>query len=177
MNAVEIEEALSTLTAEPFDRAEFPYAFLAAFGNKETTLKRLRSGQSNASDIPEGVLQRSNIHIATCDDGRVAETLAALRQSSRTTSAKAKFILATDGDTVEAEDLNGGEHIASAYGEFANHFGFFLPLAGISTVSEIKNNPIDVKATGRLNKLYVELLKENPEWATAARRPARGGRP
>jgi hypothetical protein len=27
-----------------------------------------------------------------------------------------------------------------------------------------------VRATGRLNKLYVELLKENPEWATEARR-------
>jgi hypothetical protein len=171
MNAVEIEEALSTLAAEPFDRAEFPYAFLAAFGNKETTLKRLRSGQSNASDIPEGVLQRSNIHIATCDEGRVAETLGTLRQSPRTVSAKARFIMATDGVTVEAEDLSGGEHIASAYTEFANHFGFFLPLAGISTVSEIKNNPIDVKATGRLNKLYVELLKENPEWAAADRRP------
>jgi hypothetical protein len=27
-----------------------------------------------------------------------------------------------------------------------------------------------VRATGRLNKLYVELLRENPEWATAERR-------
>ena len=30
---------------------------------------------------------------------------------------------------------------------------------------------IDVRATGRLNKLYMELLKDNPEWATEARRP------
>ena len=30
---------------------------------------------------------------------------------------------------------------------------------------------IDVRATGRLNKLYIELLKDNPEWATEARRP------
>ena len=27
-----------------------------------------------------------------------------------------------------------------------------------------------MRATGRLNKLYIELLKENPEWATEARR-------
>jgi hypothetical protein len=44
MNAVEIEEAVSALAEKPFDRAEFPFAFLEAFGNKETTLKRLRSG-------------------------------------------------------------------------------------------------------------------------------------
>lgn len=36
MNAVEIEEAVSGLAAAPFDVAEFPFAFLAAFGNKET---------------------------------------------------------------------------------------------------------------------------------------------
>ena len=171
MNAVEIEEAVSELASQPFDRAEFPYAFLAAFDNGETTIKRLRTGQTNASDVSSGVLQRNHIHIATCNYGAVAETLKALRDSPKTTSAKAKFILATDGVTLEAEDLLSGEHIASAYLQFGQHFGFFLPLAGISTVKEIKNNPIDVKATGRLNKLYVELLRDNPDWASADRRP------
>ena len=70
MNAVEIEEAVSALAAQPFDRAGFPYAFLAAFGNKETTIKRLRAGSSNASDVPGGVLQRNNIHIATARRAR-----------------------------------------------------------------------------------------------------------
>jgi hypothetical protein len=171
MNAVEIEEAVSELESKPFDREGFAYDFLSAFGNKDTTIKRLRSGQSNASDIKGGVLQRSNIHIAVCDEGDVGATLASLRQSPKTASAKAKFILATDGLTLEAEDLASGEVIASAYSAFAEHFGFFLPLAGISTVKEIKNNPIDVKATGRLNKLYVELLRDNPEWGTEEKRP------
>ena len=75
MNAVEIEEAVSALVAAPFDSQEFPYSFLAAFGNKETTIQRLRSGASNTSDIPGGVLQRTNIHIATCDVGKVGENL------------------------------------------------------------------------------------------------------
>lgn len=171
MNAVEIEEAVSELAAAPFDRDEFPYAFLTAFGNKETTVKRLRSGQSNASDISGAVLQRNNIHIAVCDAGGVGSALSGLRQSPKTLGAKAKFILATDGVTLEAEDLTSGEVIASPYSEFAEHFGFFLPLAGISTVKEIKNNPIDVKATGRLNKLYVELLRDNPDWGTEEKRP------
>ena len=170
MNAVEIEEAISDLALQPFDAAEFPFAFLAAFGNKDTTLKRLRVGNSNKSDIPGGVLQTSNIHIAVCEVGAVGETLKALRASPATTKAKAKFILATDGQTLEAEELVSGETIACVYPDFPNHFGFFLPLAGISTIKEITDNPIDVRATGRLNKLYVELLHENPDWATAERR-------
>ncbi|HQS01559.1 MAG: lactate dehydrogenase [Halothiobacillus sp. 24-54-40] len=170
MNAVEIEEALSNLALAPFDAVEFPFAFLAAFGNKDTTLKRLRAGNNNASDVPGGVLQRSNIHIAVCESGRVGETLNALRASPATIKAKAKFILATDGQTLEAEELITGETIATAYADFPDHFGFFLPLAGISTLKEIKDNPVDVRATGRLNKLYVELLRENPDWATDERR-------
>jgi hypothetical protein len=63
MNAVEIESAVSDLARQSFDSEEFPLAFLQAFGNKETTLKRLRAGVSNKSDLG-GVLQTNNIHIA-----------------------------------------------------------------------------------------------------------------
>jgi hypothetical protein len=170
MNAVEIEAALSELACHPFDAANFPYDFLAAFGHKDTTLKRLRTGNNNASDVPGGVLLRNNIHLAVCSADAVGSTLAALRASTATTKAKAKFILATDGANLEAEEIAAGETIACAFTDFPNHFGFFLSLAGISTVQEIKDNPIDVRATGRLNKLYVELLKENPDWAKAERR-------
>jgi hypothetical protein len=170
MNAVEIEEAVSALVAEPFDAAEFGFQFITAFGAKKTTVDRLRRGDSNQSDV-DGVLQRNNIHIAVAPAGAVGVTLAALRASAKTVSAKAKFILATDGDTVEAEDLVSGDVIAGPYADLPRHFAMFLPLAGISTVKEIKNNPVDIKATGRLNRLYVELLKDNPDWATEAKRP------
>jgi hypothetical protein len=170
MNAVEIESAISDLALEPFDAAEFPFVFLAAFGNKETTIKRLRAGNNNSSDVPGGVLLRGNIHIAACEPGSVGVTLKALRASPATTKAKAKFIFATDGQTLEAEELITGETITCDYPDFPNHFGFLLPLAGISTIKEIKDNPIDVRATSRLNKLYVELLGDNPEWAKDKRR-------
>lgn len=169
MNPVEIEEAVSNLALEPFDRAEFPFQFLAAFDNKDTTIRLLKSGKSNASDVSGGVLQRNNIHIATCDVGDVDATLDALRASPKTATAKAKFILATDGESFHAEDLTGGGTVACAYAEFPDHFGFFLPLAGITTVEQIKESSFDVKATGRLNRLYVELLKDNPDWAAAER--------
>jgi hypothetical protein len=182
MNAVEIEAAISDLALQPFDAQEFPFVFLAAFGNKDTTLKRLRTGNNNASDVQgdgvNGVLLRNNIHMAVCQAGAVGQTLQALRASPATTKAKAKFILATDGQTLEAEELIsgagvdglGGETVACAYADFPDHFGFFLPLAGISTIKEIKDNPIDIRATGRLNKLYEELMRHNPNWATADRR-------
>lgn len=169
MNAVEIEQAISELAEQPFDAGEFPFAFLQAFGNKETTLRRLRKGESNKSDV-RGVLQTNNIHIAVAPAGEVTTTLAALKASPATARAKAKFILATDGDTFEAEDLTSGDTVACAYADFPNHFGFFLPLAGITTVRRIAENAFDIRATSRLNRLYVELLKDNAEWGAADRR-------
>ncbi|MEJ5020232.1 DNA methyltransferase [Ochrobactrum vermis] len=169
MNAVEIEEAISALAELPFDADEFPFAFLQAFGAKETTLRRLRSGETNKSDLG-GVLQTSNIHIAVAPEGAVTETLGKLKASPATTRAKAKFVLATDGKEFQAEDLNTGEVVVCNYPDFPDHFGVFLPLAGISTVKQIRESAFDIKATGRLNRLYIELLKDNPEWSSAARR-------
>lgn len=170
MNAVEIEEAVSMLAEQPFDAESFPFAFLEAFGNKETTIKRLKSGTTNQSDLPGGVLQRNNIHMKVCPEGEVPATLNALRTSPATTKQKVKFIFATDGKTFEAENLADGETVACDYAQFSDHFGFFLALAGITTVKQIRENAFDIKATGRLNRLYIELLKENPDWGTAERR-------
>jgi hypothetical protein len=138
MNAVEIEEAVSKLAEAPFDVEMFPFDFLEAFGNKLTTLKKLqsKSGGSNQSDLPGGVLQRNNIHLQVCSEGEVTNSLSALRDSPATTRYKAKFILATDGKTLEAENLADGETIACNYPDFHDYFGFFLPLAGITTVKQ-----------------------------------------
>jgi len=170
LNAVEIEEAITNLAAEDFDSKNFMYAFLEAFGNKATTINRLRSGSSNASDVEGGVLQRNNIHMAVCTEGEITRILSQLKVSSATSKKKAKFVLATDGIDLEAEDLTSGETIACAYKDFPDHFGFFLPLAGITFEKSVKNPELDIKATSRLNRLYVELLRVNEDWAADERR-------
>ena len=115
MNAVEIEEAISELAEQPFDPTSFPFAFLQAFGNKETTLKRLRAGASNKSDLG-GVLQTNNIHIAVCrarrghEDARRAEGQPGDGQGEGASSSSRPT--ATD---FEAEDLTSGETVACAY--------------------------------------------------------------
>ena len=78
MNAVEIEQAISDLCAAEFDAVEFPFQFLEAFGEKATTIKRLRPGRIPRieSDLTGGLLQRNNIHLlVTLPAG--ARTLAA----------------------------------------------------------------------------------------------------
>ena len=169
MNAVEIEEAVFALAGEPFDPDNFPFAFLEAFANKPTTLKQLRTSIKNRSDVG-GVLQQNNIHIKIAPEGEVAAALDALKASPETTRAKAKFVLATDGKDFHAEDVRSGDIVVCNYSDFHEHFGFFLPLARITTVRQIRESAVDIKATGGLNRLYLELLKKNPELETPSRR-------
>lgn len=169
MNAVEIAEAVSELARQPFDADEFPYALLRAFGRKDVELKRLR--KNNTSDVPGGVLRRDSIHMAVTAPGEAGGALQALRESPKSAANRVKFLLATDGEEVQAEEAATGDYRSFPLAELDRHFGFFLPLAGISAVRQIKDNPIDVRAVGRLNKLYLELLRENPEWEEEAKRP------
>ena len=165
MNAVEIEQAITELAEQLFDASEFPFAFLEAFGNKATTIKKLRSGASNKSDI-DGVLQANHIHLKTCDTGQVPDTLTALRGSKATETKrnKVRFLLATDGEAFEAEDLSTGETVSCSYADFPNHFVFFWPLAGLSKTKQLSESEFDVRATLRLNKLYTTLRADNPDW-------------
>ncbi|MAN58938.1 MAG: lactate dehydrogenase [Flavobacteriaceae bacterium] len=171
MNAVEIEEAVSELALQPFELKEFPFSFLEAFGNKSTTIKKLRSGTSNKSDVDGAILQRNNIHILVSEEGKVTESLELLRKSPSTKKNKVEFILATDGVEFQSENILSGETVACEYKDFHNYFGFFLSLANITTVKQIRESAFDIKATSRLNKLYVELLQHNPDWASIERRP------
>lgn len=169
MNAIEIEEAISGLFEKPCEPETFPAEFLEAFGNKTTTIKRSQSAAS-LSDIDGAVLLRNNIHLKVCTEGQVGSAFNQLKTSPTTTKNKVKFILATDGATVEAEDLFGDAPLVCDYKDFPNHFGFFLPLAGISTVKQIRDSSFDIRATSRLNRLYIELLKDNPDWGTSENR-------
>ena len=83
MNAVEIEQAISDLCAAEFDAVEFPFQFLEAFGEKATTIKRLRPGKNstNKSDLTGGLLQRNNIHLLVSATGQVNADLQRLTSS------------------------------------------------------------------------------------------------
>ncbi len=166
MNAVEIEQSVSDLFDKPFEAETFVPDFLEAFGNKATVIKRLQSSTS-LSEIDGAVLQRSNIHLKVCPEGHVHTVFNQLKASPATSKNKVKYVLATDGITVEAEDLSSNEPLVCDYKDFPNHFGYFLPLAGIETVKQIRDSSFDIRATSRLNRLYVELLKDNPGWGTA----------
>lgn len=62
MNAVEIEQAITDPAEQPFDLAEFPFAFLQAFGNKDATIKKIHENAFDICGTLGMVLRGGNVH-------------------------------------------------------------------------------------------------------------------
>ncbi|QEH97907.1 class I SAM-dependent DNA methyltransferase [Gluconobacter thailandicus] len=170
MNPTEIYDALSTIAEASFDAEEFPFSFAEATDASQAAISKLRNGSTNKSDLPGGVLFGKRFYYAPAPAGKSDTTLEQLRASKKTKSSKPAILLATDGEMIAAEHTASGETLHCAFKELGDQFGFFLPAAGKERYRAVEENPVDVKATGKLAKLYDALIRANPDWGTDARR-------
>lgn len=170
MNPTEIYDALAEIAAEPFDAAEFPFTFAAATDGAKAAISKLRSGSTNKSDLPGGVLFGKKFHFAPALAGMTDVTLDQLRSSKKTKTSKPAILIATDGEMISAEHPASGDTLHCRYDEMGDHFGFFLPAAGKERYRAVEENPVDVKATGKLARLYDALTRANPDWGSDERR-------
>ncbi|OHC43574.1 MAG: hypothetical protein A2092_12605 [Rhodobacteraceae bacterium GWE1_64_9] len=170
MNPTEIADALEQIARAPFDAATFGFSFAEATDNAVAAVSKLRSGATNKSDQPNGVLHGTRFHYAPALPGLTDVTLDALRASKRTLKSKPAILIATDGLTIAAEHPKSGDTLHCDFADLGTQFAFFLPAAGKDRYKAAEENPVDVKATGKLAKLYDALLKTNPDWATPERR-------
>lgn len=170
MNPAEIYDALAALAAKPYDPVEFPFDFALATDNTPATVAKLKGGTFNKSDLPGGVLMNQKYHFAPAMPGMAAVTLDALRGNKRTLKHKPAILIATDGVEIAAEHPKSGDTLHCAFTELGDRFGFFLPAAGKERYRAAEENPVDVKVSGKLAKLYDALIRRNPDWATDARR-------
>ncbi|NIY95766.1 class I SAM-dependent DNA methyltransferase [Salipiger sp. HF18] len=170
MNPTEIYDALAEIAAEPFDATEFPFAFAAATDGAKAAISKLRSGATNKSDLPGGVLFGKKFHFAPAQAGMTDVTLDQLRSSKKTKTSKPAILIATDGEMISAEHPASGDTLHCRFAEFGDNFGFFLPAAGKERYRAVEENPVDVKATGKLARLYDALTRANPDWGSDERR-------
>lgn len=170
MNPTEIANALDALAQMPFAPNTFGLSFAEATDNPQATLAKLRNGSTGKSDMPGGMLLSHKFHYAPAEAGQVEAVLAQLRVSKKNKTGKPAILLATDGETIAAEHPKSGAILHCAFSELGTKFSFFLPAAGKERYQAAEENPVDVRATGKLARLYDSLLKANSDWRTEGRR-------
>ncbi|MDX5591979.1 class I SAM-dependent DNA methyltransferase [Pseudovibrio sp. SPO723] len=164
MNVVDVGEAFGRLFAGDFDPKAFPIALAEAIGTSNANISKLKSGAMNRSDLPGGTLLNGKFHFLPAESGKTEEALETLCESKATKTRKVRVAITTDGTAVAARDMKSGEARFCDYAELKDNFGFFLPLAGFERFKAADENPVDIRATSHLAKLYDALIKANPEW-------------
>lgn len=170
MNPTEIANALDALAQQPFAPDTFGLSFAEATDNPQATLAKLRNGSTGKSDVPGGMLLSRKFHYAPAEAGQVEAVLAQLGASKKNKAGKPAILLVTDGQTIAAEHPKSGATLHCGFSELGAKFSFFLPAAGKERYQAAEENPVDVRATGKLARLYDALLKANPDWRTDERR-------
>ena len=79
MNPTEIADALDQIARAPFDAATFGFSFAEATDNAVAAVSKLRSGATNKSDQPNGVLHGTRFHYAPALPQMQSQTVPARR--------------------------------------------------------------------------------------------------
>ena len=163
MNIAEIEARLKELVEQPFEPETFIFRFIEIYDAPKATVTKLRQGSSNQATAPD-VLWKNKLYFRVSTDGKAAEAIDAMAVDPLTRRHAPRFLVATDGTEVHCRDTKADDRMDVAFGKLNDIFDFFLPLAGIERYNAVAENPADIKATGRLAKLYDSILEKNPDW-------------
>lgn len=162
MTSKEIELKLSKIT-ENFNREEFIYDFLLAFGISKTTISRLKKGDFNMSKTLGEVLYKGKIFFKEGSEGSMLHDVEVLADEERILKQNPRFIIITDFKTVVAKDLRTKGNKEFPLEELSKNYAFFLPLTGAEIYHSTNDNKADRDAAYQLARLYDILIEDNGE--------------
>ena len=162
MNIAEIEVNLKKLLAE-FDKENFIYDLLLAYGQPKASIKRLRDGDLNLSKQTGEISWKKKLFYKVAKGADLHELIANLMDAeSKMVKHDPRFIIVTDFKTLLAVDTKTNDTLDVSMSNLAKHFDFFLPWAGMEKAQLKVENPADVKAAEKMAKLYDDIQKDNP---------------
>ena len=161
MNASQIEKNVIALV-ENFNKEEFVFDLLKAYGISKTSITRLKKGDFNLSKIDGEVLYKSKMLFKEVESDTLLNTIDELTKDTDSLKHNPRFVIVTDYKTLLAKDIRTGLALDTPILEIHKHFGFFLPWAGQEKYAQKNENYADRKASYKMAKLYDILVTENP---------------
>jgi hypothetical protein len=164
MHIAEIEFELKTLVKQKFDADSFIFRFLEIYDAPKATVAKLKQGSSNLAKGPGHLLWKNKLFFRLANKGQAAAAVDLAVSDPLVQRYKPRLLFATDGKEVYCRDIKTDKTLDIDFAKLNDSFDFFLPLAGIEPYEGVPEDPADIKATGRLAKLYDAILESNPDW-------------
>lgn len=160
MNKTALAKKLRKLTANP-QPDDFIFDLLLAYGVPKSSITILKNGPRNMLAAGGGVTMKRKVFFLPL---RPEDDPLTIREEIKETlTEKQRFIVLTDYDRFYGYDVKLDEALDCDFTDLADHYDFFLPWAGIEKTRHYDENPADVKAAGRMAKLFDLIKQENPD--------------
>ncbi|KKJ76239.1 hypothetical protein WH95_13505 [Kiloniella litopenaei] len=163
MNIAEIEMGLKAIAEQGFDKNEFPFQFIGCFDTPKATTTKLK-GKMNKAKGENELLWAKKLYFKPSPQGAAAQTVDAMNEEGLVNTHAPRFLLSTDGEEFTAYDRNKDDHFHGTFSKLNDSFDFFLGLANIERYEAVEETIADIRAAGRLAKLYDAILANNSDW-------------
>jgi hypothetical protein len=159
MNVAQIEENIQNLV-ESYTKETFIFELLLAYGLPKASISRLQKGNLNLSKVNDDISWKKKLLFRPVKNTDLFEEISDL---SNQCNHDQRFVIVTDFRTLLAIDTKTDDKLYIDVNDLPKHYDFFLPWAGMEKAQLAIENPADVKAAGKMAKLFDEIKKDNPE--------------
>lgn len=171
INLVNLQENLENLS-QNFSKETFIFDLLAVYELPKSTISLLSKNPSKLSGKEDQVILKNKVlfHITTLEeDEHVA--IDALQKEKNSYKFNPRFIIVTDFVTLLAFDTKTKETLdiqlikdRESTSELSKHYAFFLPWCGMEKSQHVNENPADIRAAYKMDKLYQAIVSDDPEY-------------
>ncbi len=164
MNLVNLQENLENLS-QNFSKQSFIFDLLSAYELPKSTISLLSKNPSKLSGKEDQIILKNKVlfHITTLEeDEHVA--IDALQKDKNSYKFNPRFIIVTDFVTFLAIDTKTKETLDIQIEDLGKHYAFFLPWCGMEKSQHVNENPADIRAAYKMDKLYQAIVNDDPEY-------------
>jgi len=159
MNITQIEQDLKDLI-DSFDKNEFIYDLLLAYGKPKASITLLKKGTYNLSKSQGEVSWKK--HLLFKEEFK-QDLHVLITELVKNIKHRQRFVIVTDYETLLAVDTKTLDKLDIKLTDLPKHYDFFLPWAGMEKTQHQDENPADVKAAEKMAKLFDKIKEDNPD--------------
>ncbi|MEK7187459.1 MAG: DNA methyltransferase [Patescibacteria group bacterium] len=164
INLVTLQENLENLSRN-FLKETFLFELLLIYGLPKSTISLLSKNPSKLSGGEDQIILKNKVlfHATTLEeDEHVA--IDTLQKDKNSYKFNPRFIIVTDFVTFLAIDTKTKETLDIKIEDLGKHYAFFLPWCGMEKSQYVNENPADIRAAYKMDKLYQIIVGDDPEY-------------
>jgi hypothetical protein len=164
INLVTLQENLENLS-QNFSKESFIFDLLSVYELPKSTISLLSKNPSKLSGKEDQIILKNKVlfHITTLEeDEHVA--IDTLQKDKNSYKFNPRFIIVTDFVTFLAIDTKTKETLDIQIKDLGKHYAFFLPWCGMEKSQHVNENPADIRAAYKMDKLYQSIVNDDPEY-------------